>query len=147
MAVRVPAARAQIHFHIAGTRCVVADLNHRATKVRSAFGTGEAGMENTDGLFIGGHEPVAAQALVLPDGLQQAFGRRIIFIAQDICRAATQAPVGVKIFGQREHSPLLLRPRFSKVKPLRKIFECIQRQFCLFINNVADFLLAGAGIF
>ena len=75
MAMRMPAARAQIHFHVAGTRRVVADLNDRVAKVRSAFGAGETGMEHADGLFVGGPELVTAQALVLPDGLQQAFGR------------------------------------------------------------------------
>ncbi len=131
---RMPAARSQIHLHIAGTRRSVPDLNDRAAEIRSAFGAGETGMENADGLLIGGPELFAAQALVLPDGLQQAFGRRITFVAQDIHRPATQAPVSVKIFGQREHAPLLLRPPFCKVKLRHKIFERIQRQFCLFIQ-------------
>src|SRR5208283_3413639 len=67
VAVRMPAARTQIHLHVAGTRRVVADSNDRAAKVRSAFGAGEAGMENADGPLVGSHELIAAQALVLPD--------------------------------------------------------------------------------
>jgi hypothetical protein len=74
-----------------------------------------------DGPFVGGHELLATQALVLPDGLQQVFRRRIILIAQDIRRATTQAPVGVKVFGEQEHVPLLLRRRERKVKPADEI--------------------------
>jgi hypothetical protein len=74
-------------------------------------------MQNADGSSIGGLEPVALQPLVTPDGLEQAFRWRIIFVAQDIPRAKARAPVGVKIFSGRRHCGLLLRPRLSKVKP------------------------------
>jgi hypothetical protein len=60
---------------------------------------------------------------VVPDGLEQAFRRRIIFVAQDIPRAKVRAPVGVKIFRRRRHCGLLLRLRLSKVKPARKILN------------------------
>jgi len=36
-------------------------------------------------------KPVALQPLVAPDGLEQAFRRRIIFVAQDISRAKARA--------------------------------------------------------
>jgi len=129
MAVRAPAARAQIHFHVPGTRRVVTDLNNRAAKVRSAFGAGETGVQHAHARAPGGLELVAPEALMLPDGLQQAFGRRIIFVAQDIRRAATQAPVGVKIFRRRRHCGLLLRLRSSKVKPARKILNAANGGF------------------
>jgi hypothetical protein len=78
-------------------------------------------MQNPDGSAIGRLEPVALQPLVAPDGLEQAFRRRSIFVAQDISRAKARAPVGVKIFSGRRHCGLLLRLRLSKVKPARKI--------------------------
>ena len=130
--VGAPAAGAQVNFHVTGARRGVADLNDRAAKIRPAFDADKTGMQNPDGSAIGRLEPVALQPLVAPDGLEQAFRRRIIFVAQDIPRAATQAPVGVNIFGQREHSPLLLRPPFSKVKPLRIFLNASNGSFaCL----------------
>jgi hypothetical protein len=64
-------------------------------------------------------EPVTLQPLMAPDGLEQAFRRRITFIAQDIPRAKARAPGGVKIVSGRRHCGLLLRPQLSKVKPAR----------------------------
>ena len=125
MAVCMPAARAQIHLHVAGTRRIVADLNDRPAEIRPALSAGKTRVKNADGPLVGGQELFAAQALMLPDGLQQAFRGRIIFIAQDTDRAVTQAPVNVKIFGQRGHASLLLRLQPRKVKPWRKHFERI----------------------
>ena len=116
MAVGAPAAGAQINFHVAGARRVIADLNDRAAKIRPAFDADEAGMKNADGFSVGGLEPVAPQPLVPPDGLEQPLGGGI-FVAQNIPRPGARAPVGVKIFGRRKHCGLLLRQRLSKVKP------------------------------
>ena len=87
VAVGAPAAGAQVNFHVAGTRRGVADLNDRAAKIRPAFDADKTGMQNPDGSAIGGLEPVALQPLVAPDGLEQAFRRRIIFVAQGIRQA------------------------------------------------------------
>jgi hypothetical protein len=76
-------------------------------------------MQNPDGSAIGSLEPVALQPLVAPDGLEQAFRGRIIFVAQDIPGTKARAPVGVKIFSRRRHCGLLLRLWLSKVKPAR----------------------------
>ena len=78
VAVRVPAAGAQINFHVAGARRVIADLQNGAAKIRPALGAGKAGMKNADDSPVGGFERVALEALMLPDGLQQAFGRRTV---------------------------------------------------------------------
>jgi hypothetical protein len=127
--VRAPAANAQVDFHVTGTRRGVADLNDRAAKIRPAFDARKARMQNANGFSIGGLEPVALQPLVVPDGLEQAFRRRIIFVAQDIPRAEARAPVGVKIFRRRRHCGLLLRLRSSKVKPARKILNAANGGF------------------
>jgi hypothetical protein len=119
--VGAPAADAQVNFHIAGTGCGVADLNDRAAKIRPAFDADKTGVQNPNGSAIGSLKPVALQPLVAPDGLEQAFRRRIIFVAQDISHAKARAPVGVKIFSRRRHCGLLLRLRLSKVKPAREI--------------------------
>jgi hypothetical protein len=119
--VGAPAAGAQVNLHVAGTRHGVADLNDRAAKIRPAFDTDKTGMQNPDGFSVGSLEPVALQPLVAPDGLEQAFRRRIIFVAQDMHRAQARAPVGVKIFSGRRHCGLFLRLRLGKVK-LARIF-------------------------
>lgn len=119
--VGAPAGGAQVNFHVAGTRCGVADLNDGAAKIRSALNADKTGMQNPDGFAVGGLKPVALQSLVAPDGLEQAFRRRTIFIMQDLRRAQARAPVGVKIVSGRRHCGLLLRLRLSKVKLARII--------------------------
>ena len=121
--VGMPAGRAQVNFHVAGTRRGVADLNDRAAKIRPAFDAHKAGMQNADGPAIGRLEPVAAEALMTPDGLEQAFRRRGIFVAQDVQPVCARAPVGVKIIGRQRHCGLLLRLCLSKVKPARIILN------------------------
>jgi len=121
MSVGTPAAHGQVDFHIAGTGCGITDLNDRIAKIRPAFNAHKTGMQNADGPAISGVELVTAQALVAPDGLQQTFRRRTVFIAQDAgCRQAG-TPSGVKIIDQRRHCGLLLRRSLSKVKPARII--------------------------
>jgi hypothetical protein len=127
--VGAPAANAQVNFHIAGTWRGVTDLNDRAAKIRPAFNADKTGMQNPDGSAIGRLEPVALQPLVAPDGLEQAFRRRRIFIVQDVRRAEARAPVGVKIFSWRRHCGLLLRRRLSKVKPARIILNAADSGF------------------
>jgi len=121
--VGAPAAGAQVNLHVTGTRRGVADLNDRAAKIRPAFDTHKTGMQNANGLSISGPELVAAEALMAPDGLQEAFGRRLLFVAQDVPRSIRHSPAGVKIFRRRRHCGLLLRLRLSKVKPARIILN------------------------
>jgi hypothetical protein len=82
--VRVPAIDPKVNFHVAGARRVVADLQNCAAKIRSAFDAGKAGMKNANDFSFGGFELVATQALMLPNRLEQAFGRHTVFIAQNI---------------------------------------------------------------
>jgi hypothetical protein len=123
MAVRVPAGGTQINLHVAGARRRVADLNHRAAKIRAAFKADKSGMKHPDNFSVSGFEPVTPQALVLPDGLEQAFGGRLIFVAQGRGRRQLRPPVGVEIFSCGEHVPDFLRRRPVKVKPPDKILH------------------------
>jgi hypothetical protein len=141
--VGMPAAGAQVNLHIAGTRRGIANLNDRAAKIRSAFDADKTGVQNADGSAIGGLEPVALQPLVAPDGLKQAFRRRIIFIVQDLHQAEARAPVGVKIVSGRKHCGLLLRLWLSKVKPARIILTASSGSFAGLYSEV----LLGGGIF
>ncbi len=110
VAVRPPAAGAQINFHIAGKRRTGANLDHRAEKVRPAPGAGKAGMKYTNGFPVRCLEPVPAQALVQPDGLQQAFGGQVIFVTQGVHRAQPDAPQGIKIPGSWRHLEIAFAP-------------------------------------
>lgn len=150
VAVGVPAAGAQVNFHIAGTGRSVADLKDRAAKIRPAFNADKTGVQNPDGFSIGGLEPFALQPLVAPDGLEQALRRRMIFVVEDRHRATARAPVGVNIFKRRKHCGLLLRRRLSKVKPTRIILSASNVGFVCLKNRPGSSprnLLAGNGIF
>jgi hypothetical protein len=141
--VGVPAAGAQVNLHVAGTRRGVANLNDRAAKIRPAFDTHKTGVQNADGSAIGGLEPVALQPLVPPDGLEQAFRRRIIFVVQNLHLAKARAPIGVKIVRRRKHCGLLLRLWLSKVKLARIILTASSGGFAGLYSEV----LLGGGIF
>jgi hypothetical protein len=97
VAVGAPTAGANVHFHVADARAFAADLYHRAAKIRAAFGAAESRMKDAHGLAVQSLELVALQALVLPDGLQQALGRRAAVVAEKGHRSATHAPLGVKM--------------------------------------------------
>ena len=60
-------------------------------------------MKDTDRLTVQGLELLSDQALVLPDGLQEAFGRRVVVIVEDRDRAAPHAPLGIKAGQDRRH--------------------------------------------
>jgi len=94
--VRPPASDADVHFHIAGAWSGIADLDERVPKIRTAFHIGETGMKQTKTLAVQSLQLIAAQTLVLPDGLEQTLGRRIAVVAQNRCRPAARAPLGVE---------------------------------------------------
>jgi hypothetical protein len=83
MAVGMPAAGTEVHFHVAGPWRLVADLHNRAAKIRSALHAAETGMKDTDRFTVQGLELFAEQALVLPDGLQEALGRGVTVLVKD----------------------------------------------------------------
>ena len=110
MAMRVPTRSAQVDFHVAGPRRVIANLNHRAIKIRAAFSAGEAGMKNPDIFSFRRPELIALQALMQPDGLKQAFGREVVFVVQEVRRPQPCAPAGVEVLGRRRHLEIAIAP-------------------------------------
>ncbi len=103
MAVGVPAAGTEVHFHIARPRRVVAELHDRSMEIGAALHAAKAGMKDSDRLVVQGLELIAEQSLVLPDGLQQAFGRRVPVVPQDRDDAGAHAPLGIKAGQDRRH--------------------------------------------
>jgi hypothetical protein len=106
---------AQINFHVAGARRFAAGLDDGTAKIRSALGAGETGMQHANGLTVRSFQLVAPQPLVPPDGLKQPLVGKTVFVAQNVRGAALVAPDGVKIFGGRVQSELLLLRPGDKV--------------------------------
>ena len=145
MAMHVPAGGTQVDFDIADKGRFIAQLQHRAAKIRAAFDADKTGMKNSDAPAIGGLELIAPEALVLPDGLQQPLGRPAIFLAQRADVAAAFAPPGVEIFGGRLHPEKLLRRHRCEVKPAKIFLNATKPDFACFISVPAKFLFAADG--
>jgi hypothetical protein len=120
-------------------------------------------MQHADAFASGGFQLTALDALVLPDGLQQFFRRRVGLIAQGVNGAAAFAPDGVKIFSAGIHARcfcsgartkssrqiiliviLVLILKFQtasktmRMRMRRIIFERNQMTFCLFNVKTAE---------
>jgi len=116
MAVRMPAARMQIDFHVPTPRGFVPQLHERIPKIRAAFQAHETWVQDAHGQAVQSGELIPQQTLVLPHGLQQAFGRRILAVAQERDGPASDAELGVKAGRNAGHLALLLLPETATVK-------------------------------
>ena len=96
MAVSAPAGGTEVYLDVAGLRRRLAELHDRAAEIRAALHAAETGMKDMDRLALQGSELLAEQSLVLPDGLQESFGRGVPVLAQDRNDAAAHAPLGIK---------------------------------------------------
>ena len=110
VAMRAPSAGADVHFHIASLRPSIRDLDDRAAKIRSSFQAVKTRMEHAHLLAIEGFELITEQSLVLPDGLKQAFGRRVGVFAQKRGYATAHAPLGVEAVKSRRHRGIACAP-------------------------------------
>jgi hypothetical protein len=66
-------------------------------------------MKHSDGLTVQGFNPVAEQALVLPDRLKQALGRRVPVFVQNRDDTVAHAPVGIEAGQDWKHRAKVLR--------------------------------------
>jgi hypothetical protein len=101
MAMATPAAGANVHFHIALLRRIVAKAKQRIAKIRSALRAAKTRMKHEQPLTVQGSQLIATQTLMLPDGLKQAFRRNTVVIAQDSGRAAALTAAGVEVGGKQ----------------------------------------------
>jgi hypothetical protein len=98
MLVPAPVARNQIDFNIPGARLVLAKLHDGPAKIRAALLAPKARMQNAQGLAVCCAEVVAAQALVMPDSLEQVFRRMGgMRLGQLPPGLLFRAPLGVKV--------------------------------------------------
>jgi len=72
---RLPVLRHQIDLHIARARRFLSKLNDRVLEIGACAAIPETGMQHAHRLAVGGAEFIAAEALVVPDILEQTFGR------------------------------------------------------------------------
>lgn len=118
----VPSAGAQVNFNITHARGILADLDDCPAEIGPVLQIVETGVKNSDTLAVQGHELFAAQALVLPNSLEQALRRRVVVVAENRDGSAANTPFGVKIVGKRRHREQLMRERALKVKCGLEVF-------------------------
>jgi hypothetical protein len=114
MAMGAPASGTQVHFHIPGAWSIRANLQHGSPEIGPAFHAGETRMKHAHAFSGNGFEFGAAEPLVLPDCLDEPFGRKP-FVAQTVFGADTGPPLGVDIIGELNQALLLLEFWRSKV--------------------------------
>ena len=77
MTVSAPICCARIDLNVAAGMAIIFQLNERALEIRTGFVIQKSGMQHAQRPAIGCAQRVALEALVLPYGLQQLFGRRM----------------------------------------------------------------------
>jgi hypothetical protein len=103
---RLPILWNHINFDITRARFLLAELEHGPAEIRPGPVIPETGMKHANRLAIAGAEIIAAEALVVPDVLQQTFGRmRGIAFAQERKSLLLRAPLSVKVRPERGHGP------------------------------------------
>jgi hypothetical protein len=81
------------------------------------FAIDETGVKHPDGLAVQRCELVAPEALVLPDGLEQTFGRGLALFVKERHGAAFETPLRIEAVRKRQHPAPLLRRGPRHVKP------------------------------
>jgi hypothetical protein len=86
----------QVNLDIAGFGEIIAELDQGVAEIRAGFMIPESRVKNSDGLAVQGDEFVPAEPLMLPDGLEKAFGGNAVgaFLEQEQTQG-TGAPLGV----------------------------------------------------
>lgn len=67
--VSAPTVVANVHFDVTADGSGIAELDHGGAEIRATFDTRETGMKNSHALSVSGGQLIAAETLVLPDGL------------------------------------------------------------------------------
>src|SRR5688572_27875393 len=97
VSVCMPATGVQVDLDVAGDGRLAGELDDGFAKIGSAFVAPEAGMEDVNGFAVEGLEAIAEEALMVPDLLQEAFGGRVMLLAQAKSGAAFKTPLGVEV--------------------------------------------------
>ena len=119
MAMGAPAAGAQIHFNVSGTRGIRADLQDGPSKIRAAFQAGEARMKHPHAFSGNGFEFSRAGAAGAARWPARAVRAETARRANNF-GADTGPPFGVKVIGKLSQAPLLLEFWRQKVITLAR---------------------------
>jgi len=95
VAVGGPTVCPQVHLDIAGAGWIVTKLHHGVVEIRPGLAVAKTRMKNFYPASVQCPELVAAQALMLPDGLEQALRRRVIALMQGGAGELAQPPFGI----------------------------------------------------
>ena len=76
VAVATPTGGVEINFDVARDRRLGAELEDGFVEVGTGLAVLKTGVKDAQFLAVQGFELIAAKALVAPDGLEEAFGRR-----------------------------------------------------------------------
>lgn len=114
VAVGVPAGGLQIDFDVAAHGCLIGELNDRAAKIGSAFDAEETGVKYPDGAPVQRAQMITPEALLLPDGLEEAFGWRLGDFVERRGEAALPPPAGVEAVVARGHANCFCAGRVAK---------------------------------
>jgi hypothetical protein len=94
--VAMPCGGVQVDLDIAGSGEIIAELDEGIAEVRAGLVIPETGVKNSDGLAVQGEELIAADALVLPEGLEKAFGGLAVGgFLEPMDTQGTGAPLGI----------------------------------------------------
>src|SRR5271154_2031208 len=103
---RLPILWNDINLDIARTRFLLAELENGPSEIRPGPVIPETGMKHAHRLAVAGAEIVSAEALVVPDVLQQALrGMRGVAFAQEGRSFLLRAPLRVKVRPESRHGP------------------------------------------
>jgi hypothetical protein len=146
----LPVLGDQIDLDVARAWFVLAELEDSGAEIRAWLVIPEAGMEHSQRLAIEGAEVLAAQALVVPDALEQALRRMGgIALAQEVFGLLLRAPLSVKIRAGCAHVQSFSgrqRPKSrSKLIALAAIFEGVWEKITMRLNWMGERLKMGAG--
>jgi hypothetical protein len=101
-----PILRNHIDLNIARARFLLAELENGPVEIRPGAVIPKTGMKHANRLAIARAEIITAKALVVPDVLQQAFGRmRRITFAQESQSLLLRAPLRVRVRPESGHGP------------------------------------------
>jgi hypothetical protein len=121
--VAAPLGWREINLDVAGLRGRAVPLNDGAVKIRPRFAIPKTRMQDAHGASVARREPIAEQALMQPDLLEQPFRRRAAGLAHARNPERGAAPFGVKIRRNRRHLRLLSRSVNGSIPRCRRGLE------------------------
>ena len=117
MPVPAPVAHLQVDLDVAADWRGVPDLKHGMAEIGSGLTIPETGMKDANRAAVQGSQFLAVQALVMPDGLEESFGRGAAArFAEPIGTGTEGAPPGVKGGERIAHGSLLFPGDVRNVK-------------------------------